>query len=111
MQQYFDRKISSAVKNSYEVAKNYIEETKKSVEADVLLVAVDLNRNSQFLFSNTTRFQQIVRSQKLLRRLDEIYLIDSTGTIILSDTNNLHDEFPIPSEEDFNLALEGKQFQ
>ena len=108
LQKYFDRKITSAVKNSYEVARSYLDESKKTVEADIILVAVDLNRNSQFLFSNTTRFQQIVRSQKLLRRLDEIYLIDSTGTIILSDTNNLHDEFPIPSEEEFNLALEGK---
>ncbi len=108
LQQYFDRKISSAVKNSYEVAKNYVEETKKSVEADILLVSVDLNRYSEILYSNTNRFQQIVRSQKLLRRLDEIYLIDSSGGILLADTNNITDELIIPSEEEFDLALEGK---
>ena len=108
LQKYFDRKITSAVKNSYEVARSYLEESKKTVEADIVLVAVDLNRYSQILFSSPNRFQQIVRSQKLLRRLDEIYLIDSTGSILLSDTNNLHDEFPIPSEEEFDLALEGK---
>jgi len=108
LQKYFDRKITSAVKNSYEVARSYLEESKKTVEADIVLVAVDLNRYSQILYSSPNRFQQIVRSQKLLRRLDEIYLIDSTGSILLSDTNNLHDEFPIPSEEEFDLALEGK---
>ena len=93
LQQYFDRKISSAVKNSYEVAKNYIEERKKSVEADVLLVSQDLNRYSESLYTNTARFQQIVRSQKLLRRLDEIYLLDSNGSILLADTNNINEEF------------------
>jgi len=108
LQQYFDRKISSAVKNSYEVAKNYIQETKKTVEADILLVSVDLNRYSEILYSNTNRFQQIIRSQKLLRRLDEIYLIDSSGAILLADTNNIDSELSIPSEEEFDLALEGK---
>ena len=108
LQQYFDRKISSAVKNSYEVAKNYIQETKKSVEADILLVSVDLNRYSEILYLNTNRFQQIIRSQKLLRRLDEIYLIDSSGNILLADTNNIDSELSIPSEEEFDLALEGK---
>tara|TARA_B100000029_G_scaffold394668_1_gene392213 strand:- start:6032 stop:7657 length:1626 start_codon:yes stop_codon:yes gene_type:complete len=108
LQKYFDRKITSAVKNSYEVAKNYIEESKKSLQADIILVGVDLNRYSEVLFSNTNRFQQIVRTQKLLRRLDEIYLIDSMGSILLADTNNLHDEFKIPSEEEFDLALKGK---
>ena len=111
LQKYFDRKITSAVKNSYEVAKNYIEESKKTVEADIVLVSVDLNRYSQTLFSNTPRFQQIVRSQKLLRRLDEIYLIDGSGSILLADTNNLQDDFEVPSEEEFDLALEGNPFQ
>ena len=51
LQKYFDRKITSAVKNSYEVARSYLDESKKTVEADIVLVAVDLNRYSQILFS------------------------------------------------------------
>ena len=35
LQKYFDQKITSAVNNSYEVAKNYIEESKRSVEIDI----------------------------------------------------------------------------
>ena len=46
LQKYFDQKITSAVNNSYEVAKNYIEETKRSVETDVLLIGFDLSRYS-----------------------------------------------------------------
>ena len=71
-------------------------------------MSVDLNRNSEILYSNTQRFQQIVRSQKLLRRLDEIYLVDTSGSILLADTNNIEENFISPSEDEFNLALEGK---
>ena len=108
LQQYFDRKISSAVKNSYEVAKNYIEERKKSVEADILLISQDLNRYSEILYSDANRFRQIIRSQRLLRRLDEIYLIDSSGSILLSDTNYVDEKFLSPSDDEFDIALEGK---
>jgi hypothetical protein len=35
-------------------------------------------------------------------------LIDSSGSILVANTNNLEDEFITPSEEEFNKALEGK---
>ncbi len=108
LQKYFDKKITSAVNNSYEVAKNYIEETKRSVEADIFLVGIDLNRFSGILFSNPKRVQSSIRIQKNLRRLDEIYLIDSTGTILLGETNNPDDKFILPTDEEFDLALNGK---
>ncbi len=108
LQKYFDKKITSAVNNSYEVAKNYIEETKRSVEADIFLVGIDLNRFSGILFSNPKRVQGSIRVQKNLRRLDEIYLIDSTGTILLGETNNPDDKFISPTDEEFDLALDGK---
>ena len=52
LQKYFDQKITSAVNNSYQVAKNYIEEVKKSVETDIFLIGLDLNRYSELFFSN-----------------------------------------------------------
>jgi len=108
LQKYFDKKITSAVNNSYEVAKNYIDETKRSVEADIFLVGIDLNRFSGILFSNPKRVQSSIRIQKNLRRLDEIYLIDSTGSILLGETNNPEDKFILPTDEEFDLALGGK---
>jgi len=108
LQKYFDQKITSAVNNSYEVARNYIEETKRSVETDVLLIGFDLSRYSGVFFSNPNRFNQVVRAQKQLRKVDEIYLIDSGGSILVANTNNPEDEFITPSEEEFSKALEGK---
>ena len=107
LQKYFDQKITSAVNNSYQVAKNYIEESKKSVETDIYLISLDLNRYSEVFFSNPKRFSNIVRAQKNLRKVDELYLIDSSGTILLSDTSNPEDQFIIPSEEIFDKTLEG----
>ena len=65
LQKYFDKKITSAVNNSYEVAKNYIEETKKSVEADIFLVGIDLNRFSGILFSNQKEFKIVFEYKKI----------------------------------------------
>jgi two-component system nitrogen regulation sensor histidine kinase NtrY len=108
LQKYFDQKITSAVNNSYEVARNYIEESKKSVETDVLLIGFDLSRYSGVFFSNPNRFNQIIRTQKELRKIDEVYLIDSSGNILVANTNNPEDEFTTPSEGEFDQALEGK---
>ena len=107
LQKYFDQKITSAVNNSYQVAKNYIEESKKSVETDIYLISLDLNRYSEVFFSTPQRFSTIVRAQKNLRKVDEVYLIDSSGSIFLSDTSNPEDQFTTPGEEIFDKTLEG----
>jgi len=108
IQNYFDKQITDAVNNSYDVAKNYLEESKKNVESDVILMSVGLNRASTFYYSNETRFKQIMKSEKLLRRIDDVYLIDSLGNILISDARDVSDEFVIPSDEDYDQVLEGK---
>ncbi len=108
VQNYFDKQITKAVNNSYDVAKNYLEESEENVLSDVILMSVGLNRASNFYYSNPPRFQNIIRSEKILRRVDDIYLIDSLGNILLSDVQDITDEFIIPSDENFDEALEGK---
>jgi len=108
VQNYFDKQITRAVNNSFDVAKNYLEESKENVLSDVILMSVGLNRASVFYYSNPNRFKQIIRSEKILRRIDDVYLIDSLGNILLSDTRDITEEFIIPSEEDYDQAIEGK---
>ena len=108
LQKYFDKKITSAVNNSYQVAKNYIEETQKTVETDIYLISLDLNRYSETFFSNPKRFSNIVRAQKNLRKVDDLYIIDSSGTVLLADVSNPEDEFLVPSEEIFEKSLDNK---
>ena len=108
VQNYFDKQITKAVNNSFDVAKNYLEESKENVLSDVILMSVGLNRASGFYYSNLNRFKQIMRSEKILRRIDDVYLIDSLGNILLSDVRDITDEFIVPAEEDYDQALEGK---
>ena len=108
IQNYFDKQITKAVNNSYDVAKNYLDESKENVLSDVILMSVGLNRASNFYFSNPNRFKNIMRSEKILRRIDDVYLIDSLGNILLSDVRDITEEFVVPSDEDYEQVLEGK---
>ena len=108
IQNYFDKQITKAVNNSFDVAKNYLEESKENVLSDVILMSVGLNRASSFYYSNPNRFKQIIRSEKILRRIDDVYLIDSLGNILLSDIRDITDELVVPTDEDYDQALEGK---
>ncbi len=108
IQNYFDKQITKAVNNSFDVAKNYLEESKENVLSDVILMSVGLSRASSIYYSSPNRFKQIIRSEKILRKIDDVYLIDSLGNILLSDVRDITDEFVIPADEDFDQALEGK---
>ena len=108
IQNYFDKQITKAVNNSFDVAKNYLDESKENVLSDVILMSFGLNRASNFYYSDPKRFRNIMRSEKLLRRIDDIYLIDSLGNILLSDVRDVTEDFVIPSDEDYDEVLEGK---
>ena len=108
IQNYFDKQITKAVNNSFDVAKNYLQESKENVLSDLILMSVGLNRASNFYYSNPNRFKNIMRSEKFLRRVDDVYLIDSVGNILLSDVRDITEEFVVPADEDYDLALEGK---
>ena len=106
LQNFFNEQISKAVNNSYDVAKSYLVQNKKTVEADVFLMSVGLNRASSLFYSSPEKFKNIARSEKILRRIDDIFLIDSSSNIIFSDTRN-QNNFTKPSDEEINQALEG----
>jgi two-component system nitrogen regulation sensor histidine kinase NtrY len=105
LQNFFNSKIKKAVNSSYDVAKSYSEQNKQTVESDVFLMSVGLNRASALFYSNPERFKNIARSEKLLRRVDDIFLIDSSANIIFYDADNI-ENFIKPSEEEINKALE-----
>jgi two-component system nitrogen regulation sensor histidine kinase NtrY len=71
-------------------------------------MSVGLNRASSFYYTNPNRFKNIMRSEKILRRIDDVYLIDSLGNILISDVRDISEEFIIPADEDYDQALEGK---
>ena len=88
LEKYFDNKITTAVNNSYEIAKNYVDEKRNKIESDIILIAFDLNKIANIFHNNPKRFKNIIDTQKLIRDIDQIHLIDSKGNLILSSSNS-----------------------
>ena len=87
LEKYLDNKITTVVNNSYELAKNYVNEKKNKIESDIILVAFDLNKNySLYLNSDKTNFQRFLNTQRLIRNLDQIHLIDNKKNVIMSSS-------------------------
>ena len=108
LQKYFDNRIKTAVNNSAEVAKNYVEEIRNSVESDISLIVMDINNQSALYYENPKRFLNLIGSQRLLRKLDEVHLLDSSGNIIMSNIIDPSINFIPPPDEAFAMSLEGK---
>ena len=68
-------------------------------------MSVGLNRASNLFYSNPKQFLRVINAEKILRRIDDVYLIDGAGNILVSDTNNSDEKFIVPEEEIFDEAL------
>ena len=88
LEKYFDKKITTAVNNSYEIAKNYVDEKKNKIESEIILIAFDLNKYSKLLKNEPKKYQAILNTQRLLRDIDQLHLIDSDGNLIISAINS-----------------------
>jgi len=108
VQKYFDKKIKSLVNNSSEVAQNYLEQTRNTIEADLLLMVLDIDNKSGLYYENPKSFLNLLTSQRLLRRLDEVHLLDSSANIIMSNIVDSKIDFVPPPEEAFIISLDGK---
>ena len=108
IQKYFEKKIKSVVNNSAEVASNYVEEIKNSIEADILLMVLDVNTKPGLYYDNPKQFLNLLTSQRLLRRLDEVHLLDSSGNLLMSTVIDASKDFVAPTEEAFAKTLDGK---
>jgi nitrogen fixation/metabolism regulation signal transduction histidine kinase len=105
LEKYLDKKITTVVNNSYEIAKNYVDEVKNRIESDIILIGYDLNRNVNIFYDNPKNFNNILWSQKYLRNVDEIHLIDSLGNLIASTLkdSNLYEK---PNEKALEMVFD-----
>ncbi len=85
LEKYFDNKITTAVNNSYEIAKKYVAEKRNKIETDIILVTYDIEKNEKYL-KNKSNFQKFINNQRILRNLDQIHIIDNKKNLILSSS-------------------------
>ena len=84
LEKYFDKKVTTVVNNSYELAKSYVQEVRNKIEADIVLIAFDTNKSVKFLNDNNNEYTRFLRTQKLIRGVDEIHIIDDDKNLLYS---------------------------
>ncbi len=105
LEKYFDKKVTTVVNNSYELAKNYVEEVRNKIEADIVLIAFDTNKSSKFLNDNEKEYSRFLKTQKLIRDIDEIHIIDIDKNLLFTNLENKNNYVP-PLDKAINLILE-----
>ena len=105
LEKYFDKKVTTVVNNSYELAKNYVDEVRNKVQSEIVLVAFDVNKSKKFLNDNTKEYKRFLKTQKLIRRVDEIHIIDAKKRLLFSTLEDNETYMP-PLDKALNLVLD-----
>ena len=108
LNKYLDKKITTAVNNSYEIAKSYTEEIRTKTQSEIILIAYDLNKSVNFLNTNINQFKSFLNTQKLLRNMDEIHIIETDGSLYLTTLENTSLYRP-PLSEALDMVLNDKR--
>lgn len=82
LESWFSSRVQTAVRESVAVAEAYFDEHRKTISADVLAMAADVNRNAAELRGNAFLFNQIINVQSRLRVLSEAVVFNSSGQVI-----------------------------
>ena len=98
LDKYLDKKITTAVNNSYEIAKSYTEEIRTKTQSEIILIAYDLNKSINFLNRNNNQFKSFLNTQKLIRGMDEVHVIEENGELYLSTLDDITSyQQPLPN--------------
>ena len=84
IEKYFDKKITTVINNSNELAKNYIYEVRNKIGSDIILISFDLNKNLAYLTKNKKAYKNFLNTQKIIRNVDEIHILDEEANLIFS---------------------------
>ncbi len=105
LEKYFDKKVTTVVNNSYELARNYVEEIRNKIQSDIVLIAFDTNKSKNFLNNNVDEYKRFLNTQKIIRDVDEIHIIDVNKKLLFTTINNIQSFVP-PVDKALNLVLE-----
>jgi two-component system, NtrC family, nitrogen regulation sensor histidine kinase NtrY len=108
LDKYLDKKITTAVNNSYEIAKSYTEEVRTKTQSEIILIAYDLNKSVNFLDRNINQFKSFLKTQKLIRDIDEVHIIEADGSLYLTTLEDISQYRP-PLTEALEMVLNDKR--
>jgi len=105
LEKYFDKKVTTVVNNSYELARNYVDEVRNKIQSEIVLIAFDVNKSKKFLNDNKKEYTRFLQTQKLIRGVNEIHIIDLEKKLLFSTLNDNELYIP-PVDEALNLVLD-----
>ena len=105
LEKYFDKKVTTVVNNSYELAKNYVSEVQDKVKSEIVLIAFDTNKSAKFLNDNPREYSRFLNTQKLIRKIDEIHIIDNNKNLLFTNLNDKSKYSP-PMDRALELVIE-----
>ena len=105
LEKYFDKKITTVVNNSYELAKNYVDEIRNKIQSDIVLIAFDTNKSKKFLNDKKNEYKRFLDTQKLIRNVDEIHIIDTNKDLLFSTLKD-YQMYIAPLDKALNLVLD-----
>ena len=105
LEKYFDNKVTTVVNNSYELAKSYVNEVRNKIESDIVLIAFDINKSSKFLNDQKNAYIRFLKTQELIREVDEIHIINENKELLFSNLTNVNNYKP-PLDRALNLVLD-----
>ncbi|MDC0854959.1 histidine kinase dimerization/phospho-acceptor domain-containing protein [Candidatus Pelagibacter sp.] len=105
LEKYFDKKVTTVVNNSYELAKDYVQEVRDKIQSEIVLIAFDTNKSKRFLNDNLNEYKIFLDTQKVIRSVDEIHIIDVNKKLLFTTLNNKLLYIP-PVDEALNLVLD-----
>ena len=105
LEKYFDKKVTTVVNNSYELAKSYVEEVRNKIESDIILIAFDTNKSAKFLNDNNKEYERFLKTQKLIRDIDEIHIIDQNKKLLFTNIDDRTKYIP-PIDKTLKLVLD-----
>ena len=105
LEKYFDKKVTTVVNNSYELARNYVEEIRNKIQSDIVLIAFDINKSKKFLNDQDSEYKRFLDTQKLIRGVDEIHIIDIKKRLLFS-TLKEDQPYIAPVDKALNLVLD-----
>ncbi len=105
LEKYFDKKVTTVVNNSYELARNYVEEIRNKIQSDIVLIAFDTNKSKKFLNDNQNEYKRFLETQKLIRNVDEVHIIDINKKLLFTTLKDDQSYIP-PVDRALNLVLD-----
>jgi len=82
-----------------------VDEVRNKIESEIVLIAFDTNKSKKFLNNNVDEYKRFLNTQKIIRRVDEIHIIDINKKLLFTTLDD-NQPYIAPVDKALNLVLD-----